>query len=95
MLDQFLPGMQMMTSAIYGNALTPAALVDDKGNAVIVQHAVSALWLENMLRPVSRIARGPAPAPILFLLALHRADCMQHIQGLSYISGMGVVHLQG
>lgn len=45
--------MQMMTSAIYGNQVTPAALCDDKGNAVVVQHAATPWWLEHLLRPVN------------------------------------------
>lgn len=43
---------QMMTSAIYGCALTPAALADEKGNALLVQQCASPLWLERLLRPV-------------------------------------------
>lgn len=44
--------MQMMTSAMCGSRVTPAALCDDKGNAVTVQHSASPLWLERLLRPV-------------------------------------------
>lgn len=43
----------MMTSAIYGHSLTPAALADEKGNVVMVQQCASLHWLERLLRPVS------------------------------------------
>jgi hypothetical protein len=43
---------QMMTSAIYGHNLAPAALADEKGNVVMVRHCASPQWLERLLRPV-------------------------------------------
>lgn len=42
----------MMTTAIYGLPITPAALADVKGNTVVVQSVRDALWLERLLRPV-------------------------------------------
>lgn len=42
----------MMTSAIYGLPITPAALADEKGNSVVVQSVHSAEWLERLLRPL-------------------------------------------
>ena len=41
----------MMTSAIFGLPITPAALADE-GNAVVVQSVPSAAWLERLLRPL-------------------------------------------
>lgn len=41
----------MMTSAIYGLPITPAAVADEKGNTLVVQAAASAAWLERLLRP--------------------------------------------
>ncbi|KAL4447891.1 hypothetical protein ABPG75_005110 [Micractinium tetrahymenae] len=43
---------QMMTSAIYGLPVVPAALADEKGNAVVVQRAADTGWLERLLRPL-------------------------------------------
>jgi hypothetical protein len=42
----------MMTSAIYGLAVLPAAVADERGSTVVVQRAASAAWLERLLRPV-------------------------------------------
>ena len=42
----------MMTSAIYGLPVLPAAVADERGNTVVVQRAASAAWLERLLRPV-------------------------------------------
>ena len=47
-----VPPTQMMTSAIYGMPVLPAAIADERGNAVVVQRAASAAWLERLLRPV-------------------------------------------
>ena len=43
----------MMTTAIYGVPIAPAALADEKGNAVVVQQIASIHSVEHMLRPVS------------------------------------------
>lgn len=59
--NPFGTAVQMMTSAIYGHSLTPAALADEKGNVVMVQHCASPHWLERLLRPVSHLARSPRP----------------------------------
>ncbi len=42
----------MSTSAIAGVSLTPAALADEKGNAVVVRHAADAKWVERLMRAV-------------------------------------------
>lgn len=44
--------VQMMTSAIYGLPVLPAAVADEKGNCLAVQRAASPAWLERLLRPV-------------------------------------------
>lgn len=41
----------MMTPAMYGYPVTPAALADAQGNAVVVSTAASPAWLEALLRP--------------------------------------------
>ncbi|BDA41353.1 probable D-/L-hydantoinase subunit A at N-terminal half [Coccomyxa sp. Obi] len=51
-MGRAFPELQMMTSAIYGHSLTPAALADEKGNVVMVQQCASPHWLEWLLRPV-------------------------------------------
>ncbi len=58
-----------MTSAIYGHSLTPAALADEKGNVVVVQHCASPQSLERLLRPVS----------LPFLLTMTAAP-LQHLE---------------
>ena len=45
----------MMTTAIYGVPVAPAALADEKGNAVVVQTVADIHSLERMLRPVGYI----------------------------------------
>ena len=42
----------MMTTAIYGVPVAPAALADEKGNAVVVQTVADIHSLEHILRPV-------------------------------------------
>ena len=42
----------MMTTAIYGVPLAPAALADEKGNTVVVQNVANIHSLEHLLRPV-------------------------------------------
>ena len=42
----------MMTTAIYGVPIVPAALADEKGNAVVVHSVANIHSLEHMLRPV-------------------------------------------
>lgn len=48
--------MQMMTTAIYGVPIVPAALADEKGNAVVVQTVANIHSLEHILRPVSPLS---------------------------------------
>ena len=57
----------MMTTSIAGLPLAPAALTDEKGNAVIVTESVDGAWLERILRPVCTAmgcSAGLATAPI-------------------------------
>ncbi|EIE25109.1 DUF917-domain-containing protein [Coccomyxa subellipsoidea C-169] len=66
-MGRAFPEVQMMTSAIYGHSLTPAALADEKGNVVVVQHCASPQWLERLLRPVCTAmgcAAGLSTAPL-------------------------------
>ena len=42
----------MMTTAIYGVPTVPAALADEKGNAVVVHTVANIHSLEHMLRPI-------------------------------------------
>ena len=58
-------GLQMMTTAIYGVPTVPAALADEKGNAVVVHTVASIHSLEHMLRPVRPSFAAPPP-PCLF-----------------------------
>lgn len=54
-----------MTTAIYGVPVAPAALADEKGNAVVVQSVANIHSLEHILRPVrltsvsSMLGSGP------------------------------------
>jgi DUF917 family protein len=49
-MGRAFPELQMNTFLIAGLPCTPAALADDKGNIVVVPHAVSPLWLERIAR---------------------------------------------
>jgi uncharacterized protein len=49
-MGRAFPEMQMTTFSIYGHHSTPAAIADDKGNVVVVQHAISELWYEKLAR---------------------------------------------
>ena len=42
----------MMTTAIYGVPVAPAALANEKGNVVVVQTVANIHSLEHILRPV-------------------------------------------
>jgi DUF917 family protein len=44
--------LQMMTTAIHGLPILPAAVADEKGCAVVVQRAPGPAWLERLLRPL-------------------------------------------
>jgi len=55
LMGRAFPQLNHTTAAIYGIPSVPASLADHNGNVVIVSEAASALWLENMLRPVCEI----------------------------------------
>lgn len=57
--------LQMMTTAMYGVPIVPAALADEKGNTVVVHTVASIHGLEHMLRPVRPSFAAPPP-PCLF-----------------------------
>lgn len=66
-MGRAFPELQMTTQAIYGLDTTPAALVDEKGNAVVVSMVQSNTWLERLLRPVCTemgCSSGFATAPL-------------------------------
>ncbi|KAK9820469.1 hypothetical protein WJX72_010677 [[Myrmecia] bisecta] len=66
-MGRAFPELQMDTRAIAGIRQTPAALADEKGNVVMVERAVSPVWLEQLLRPVCTAmgcSAGYAAAPI-------------------------------
>ncbi len=49
-MGRAFPEMQMTTFSIYGHRSTPAAIADDKGNVVVVDHAASERWYEKLAR---------------------------------------------
>ena len=68
----------MMTPAICGLPLLPAALADEKGNAVVVQRAASAAWLERLLRPLCAemgCSAGFSMRPLTGEFALRASPC--------------------
>jgi uncharacterized protein len=52
-MGRAFPELQMITYLIYGGAPAPAALADEKGNAVILPTVVDAKWLERISRAVT------------------------------------------
>ena len=56
-MGRAFPEMQMTTFSIYGVEGFPAVLCDDKGNTVVIQEAISPLWLERLARTAT-IAMG-------------------------------------
>ncbi|KAL3159203.1 hypothetical protein ABBQ32_011184 [Trebouxia sp. C0010 RCD-2024] len=66
-MGRAFPELQMMTTAIYGVPIAPAALADEKGNAVVVQTVANIHSLEHILRPVCTAmgcSAGFASAPV-------------------------------
>jgi DUF917 family protein len=59
-MGRAFPEMQMTTFSIYGHRSTPAALADERGNVVIVEHADSELWFERLARSVVVTMGGTA-----------------------------------
>ncbi|KAK9800870.1 hypothetical protein WJX73_003020 [Symbiochloris irregularis] len=92
LMGRAFPELQMMTSAMYGHKLTPAALVDDKGNKVVVQDAASPLWLERLLRPVCTAmgcSAGLATSPLSGQAM--RSCAIQHSMSLAWRLGRAVL----
>eukprot|EP00887_Chlorella_sp_A99_P003440 scaffold7.g3440.t1 len=52
LMGRAFPELHMVTSCICGLPVTPAAIADEKGNAVAVLSVQSAAWLERLLRPL-------------------------------------------
>ncbi|KAL3151690.1 hypothetical protein ABBQ38_012674 [Trebouxia sp. C0009 RCD-2024] len=66
-MGRAFPELQMMTTAIYGVPVAPAALADEKGNTVVVQTVANIHSLEHILRPVCTAmgcSAGFASAPV-------------------------------
>jgi DUF917 family protein len=52
-MGRAFPEVQMVTATIYGIPATPMALADDKGNRVVIDHAVDNRWTERLARSVT------------------------------------------
>ncbi|TKT78248.1 DUF917 domain-containing protein [Aquamicrobium sp. LC103] len=53
-MGRAFPEGQMTTFSIYGGRKEgPSALADDKGNVVVVQHTVDAVWRERLMRNIT------------------------------------------
>lgn len=66
-MGRAFPEMQMCTWSIYGHTTTPAAMVDEKGNVVVLRHALDERWVETLARSVvvaMGAAAGLAMAPM-------------------------------
>ncbi|MCR5858476.1 DUF917 domain-containing protein [Mesorhizobium sp. J428] len=68
-MGRAFPEGQMTTFSIYsdGRRDGPAALADDKGNVVVLQHAINAVWSERIMRTVTvamGAGAGAAGAPM-------------------------------
>lgn len=67
-MGRAFPEMQMTTISIYGHRSTPAAIADEHGNVVLVQHAASEVWFERLARSTVVTMGGTAmgaEAPML------------------------------
>lgn len=58
-MGRAFPEMQMTTWSIYGHSNVPSAMVDDKGNTVIISEARSEKWIETLAR-ATVVAMGAA-----------------------------------
>ncbi|MFK8081740.1 MAG: DUF917 domain-containing protein [Granulosicoccus sp.] len=58
-MGRAFPEMQMTTWSIYGHKSTPSAMVDDKGNVVVIRHSADEEWLERIAR-ATVVAMGAA-----------------------------------
>lgn len=67
-MGRAFPEGQMTTFSIYGGRDEgPSALADDKGNVVVVQHTIDAVWRERLMRNVTismGAGAGAAGAPM-------------------------------
>lgn len=66
-MGRAFPEMQMTTWSIYGHQSTPTAMVDDKGNVVVIRHTVDEYWVETLARAAvvaMGAAAGLATAPM-------------------------------
>ncbi len=52
-MGRAFPEVQMCTYYIYGHPPAPAALADEKGNTVVLQHMKDMYWLEKIARTVA------------------------------------------
>lgn len=52
-MGRAFPELQMITYLIYGGSPAPAALADEKGNAVVLPTVLDATWLERISRVVT------------------------------------------
>lgn len=66
-MGRAFPEMQMTTWSIYGHTSTPSAMVDDKGNVVVLRNTVDEYWVETLARATvvaMGAAAGLATAPM-------------------------------
>jgi DUF917 family protein len=49
-MGRAFPEMQMVTFSIYGHSSVPAAMADEKGNVLLVRHALGDSWFERIAR---------------------------------------------
>lgn len=66
-MGRAFPEMQMTTWSIYGHTSTPSAMVDDKGNVVVIRDTVDEYWVETLARATvvaMGAAAGLASAPM-------------------------------
>ena len=66
-MGRAFPEVQMMTYTIYGHLPTPAAMADEKGNSLVIRHAIDMYWLERFARSIAVDmggAAGLATAPM-------------------------------
>jgi len=66
-MGRAFPEMQMTTWSIYGHTSTPSAMVDDKGNTIVIRDTVDEYWVETLARATvvaMGAAAGLASAPM-------------------------------
>ncbi len=77
-MGRAFPEGQMTTFSIYqdGSREGPSALADDKGNVVVVQHTIDAVWRERIMRTITvsmGAGAGAAGAPMPMSFVRHVA----------------------